>query len=117
MTQKIAVDENNDWYLGKDKHLAIATDLQAVLEECEHTAKVVIGELVFNQSKGVLSFSSEGTFGNVPDLFFYDSRLRRAFEALTDVIEVEDLNIRRVDDVLSYAATIKTVYGSGDITG
>ena len=117
MTQKIAVDENNDWYLGGDKHLAISYDLQAVLEECEHTMKVVIGELVFNTSKGVLSFEVGGVFGNTPDLLFFDSRSRRALLAVADVEEVVVFNALREDDVLKYEATIRTIYGTGDVTG
>ncbi len=117
MTRKIAVDENNDWFLDGNKNLAISVGLQAVLEECEHTMKVVIGELVFNITKGVLSFEVGGVFGNSPDLLFFDSRSRRALLAVADVEEVVAFDAIRDGDVLKYEATIRTIYGTGEISG
>ena len=111
MTLKIAVDQNNDWYLGEDKHLAISTGLQAVLEECEQVMKVVIGELVFNISRGVLSFEVGGVFGNAPDLLFFDSRSRRALLAVVDVLEVVSFDAAIENELLVYSAVIRTIYG------
>lgn len=116
MTQKIAVDQNNDWYLGEDKHLAISTGLQAVLEECEHVMKVVIGELVFNISRGVLSFEVGGVFGNAPDLLFFDSRSRRALLGVADVLEIVSFDAARDGDKIVYRAVIRTIYGTETLT-
>ena len=116
MTQINAVDENNDWFLGEDKHLAISRDLQAVLEQCEHVAKVVVGELVFAIDRGVLGFEEGGTFGNSPDLLLFDSRARTAWLGVPDVIEVVSLDANIVNNELQYQATIKTTFGTDTIS-
>ena len=116
MTIKIAVDENNDWFLNDRKNLATSTELQAVLEMCQHAAKVVIGELVFDVEKGVLSFEVGGVFGNLPDLLFFDSRARDAWLEIDGVEEVVRLDASIENNTLSYQANIRTIYGTEDIS-
>lgn len=116
MVLKISVDENNDWYLNENKNIALVRDLIAIKEECEHVVKTVIGELVFEIERGVLSFEVGGTFGNNPDLLFFDSRARRAWLGVVGVVEVISLDASISDNILSYNATIETIFGEFEIS-
>ncbi len=113
MTQKLSVDANNDLFLDANRNLAIARDLQAVLQECEHAVKTVRGELVFNTTRGVISFDHTGVFGNTPDLRLFDSRSRSAILGVIDVTDISSFDAEIVGDVLTVRAVIVTIYGQG----
>ena len=82
MTQIFAVDENNDLKLNSNRNLAISTDLQAILEMCEHVIKTLRGEIVLDTSRGVLGFGQDEIFGNSPNLIKFEFRARAAIKTI-----------------------------------
>lgn len=117
MTQIFATDENNDTFVGSDGHLAIVTDLSAVLQECEHVAKIVRGELIFNTLRGVLGFeNNDDVFSNAPNLLQFEFRLRGLWRAIPEVTEVKDFSAQLVNNVIKYDATIVTIFGEAPIS-
>ena len=52
MTMTFAVDTDNDLFLSSAGNIAISTGLQAVLEDCEHAMKTVLGECVLDIERG-----------------------------------------------------------------
>jgi len=111
MTQIFAVDENNDLLLDSAGHLDIRTDLQAVLQMCEHVMKVLRGEIFLNTDVGVLGFGQDEVFGNSPNLIKFEFRGRAAMLKIEGVLEIVSFTAQLIDNVVVYTATIKTEFG------
>jgi hypothetical protein len=115
MTRVFTVDENNDLILAGDGDLAISTDLEAVLQACEHAAKAQLAEMVLAVDQGVPNFQT--IWQGSPNVFQFEAYLRRQLQNVTGVVEVSELTSTVSDNVLSYTATIQTIYGQGVVNG
>lgn len=115
MTQTLAVDSNNDLYLGIDGNIVIVRNLEAVLQACEHAAKTVLGELVLATNQGVPYF--QNVWSGIPNYQQFDAALRSAILDVADVLEVVSLLIAPEGDIVKYNAVIRTIYGGGTISG
>lgn len=116
MTQTFSTDLiNNDLYLDANGNIVMVTGLQAVLETCSHAAKTILGEMVFQIDQGLPDF--EAIWVGVPNIPQWELALTQALEAVQDVIEVISVEVIRQNNVLSYIATISTIYGTGSING
>lgn len=115
MTRILAVDENNDIYIGRDGRLAILAGLPAVVQACEHAAKVQLGEMIRATNRGIPNF--EVIWNGSPNTAQFDAALRAAVLAVADVVRVLALSVQNNSGVLSYQITIETIYGEGIIRG
>lgn len=115
MAQTLSVNAKNDIYLNHDGNLSISFDVQAVLQDCAQKAKTLLGEMVLNTDQGIPYFQL--VWVGVPNIQQFTSALRLAFLSVTGVIEVVSLITSQVDDSLRYTAVIRTIYGSGGISG
>lgn len=115
MTQTFAVDANNDLFIGSDDRLGVASGLQAVLQNCEHAAKTILNEMVLAQGEGLPYF--EAVWNGVPNIPVFEAAFRQRVGAVQDVEAVTTLTTQTVGEVLTYQATIRTVYGTGEING
>lgn len=115
MAKTLAVDKNNDIYLDANNNIAIATELTAVLQACEQAAKTYLGEMVLSTDKGIPYY--EVVFVGVTNIQQFKSSLRQAFLEVTGVTQVKSISITQADDLLTYTATIETIYGVGTIPG
>lgn len=115
MARTLAVNANNDLFLGADGNLALVTALEAVLQTCEHVAKAQLGEMVLATSAGIPNFQT--VWVGVPNLSQFDAALLAALQSVPDVTRVTALTTSVSGGVLSYTATIQTIYGTGDING
>jgi hypothetical protein len=113
MTRTFAVDANNDLVIGSDDRLRIATDLEAVLQNCEHAAKTILNEMVLAQGEGIPYF--EAVWVGVPNLAVWEASFRARVLAVADVLSIDALTLGREGETLTYRATITTVYGTGEI--
>ena len=111
----LGVNAQNDIYLGADGNMVVATDLQAVLETCAHVAKTQLGEVVLNLEEGVPFF--ETVWRNTANVAQFEAYLRATLEAVPGVTEVQQLDVTVDNNVLSYVATIVTIYGEGALNG
>lgn len=114
MTRSLAVDSNNDIFIGADGSLAVATAREAVLHICAQTAKTQLGEMIFAIDQGLPNF--EAVWNGAPNVGQFEAYLRRNLEAVPDVISVDSVTIDATGGSLTYVATIKTVYGPGVVT-
>jgi hypothetical protein len=85
------------------------------LQDCAQVAKLQLGEAVLNTNLGVPYFQT--VWNGVPNIQQFTSSLRSAFLSVTGVVEVVSLITSQTDNVLSYTAVIRTIYGSGGISG
>lgn len=115
MTQTFAVNDNNDIFINNTGNLSIVFGLTAVLQVCEQYAKALLGEMVLNTNLGIPYFQT--VFNGVPNLQQYTAALRLAFLTVPDVLEVVSLITGQTGSTLSYTAIIRTIYGSGGISG
>lgn len=115
MTQTLAVNKNNDLYIGRDGNLVIFFGLDAVLQACEHAVKAQLGEMVLATDQGIPNFQL--IWNGTPNLIQWEAALRRAISQVSDVIEVVSLVATQDGNVLNYTATIRTIYGEGSISG
>lgn len=115
MTRSLAVDENNDIFIGADGSLAVATARDAVQNCCAQAAKTQLGEMIFAIDQGLPNF--EAVWNGAPNLGQFEAYLRRNLQAVPDVISVDSVTIDASGGSLNYVATIKTIYGPGVING
>lgn len=112
----------NDIYLDKENNIAMATDLQAVLQECAEAARTLLGECIFNVDIGIPY--EQVIWVGVPNIDQFTAALRAAFLSVSGVTEVISLFVNQVQntvnpsqsaDALTFNAIIKTIYGIGVI--
>ena len=112
----------NDIYLDQYNDISVSINLLAVLEECAQAARTVLGECIFNTNQGI-PYKQVAWVG-VPNIPQFSAALRAAFLAVTGVTDVVSLDIVQTNnssissqstDMLTYVATIQTIYGSGVI--
>lgn len=110
MTQTLAVNENNDLYIGQDGNIVLFSAAEAVLQACEQAAKTVMGEMIFQDQDGLPDFQTIWRGGS-PNLNQYESSLRESLLSVQDVTNIESLTVSISNHILSYAAVINTIYG------
>jgi len=113
MAQTFSVNADNDIYLDKSGNLAIAFDLQAVLQDCSQVAKAQLGEMVLNTDQGIPYFTT--VFIGVPNLEQTQAAFRAAWLAVAGVIEVISLVLTQQSNTLLYTAIIRTTEGIGEL--
>lgn len=105
----------DDIYLNSVGNISLSFDLQAVLEACAQAAQTVLGEIIFNVNQGIPFFQT--VWNGVPNIPQYTAALRLAFLNVPNVVEVVSLMTSQLSNELQYTAVIRTVYGSGGISG
>jgi urea transporter len=115
MTQTFAVNTQNDLYLDNNGNLAIVYDLTATLQACAQAAKTLLGEMVLNINQGIPYFQT--VWVGVPNTQQFNAALRAAFFSVAGVVEVVSLMTQQVNNALQYTAVIRTIYGTGGLTG
>ena len=106
--------DNNDLYLDASGNLALVRDIDAVLQDCEHAMKMVLGEAIYDQEKGIPYM--QVVFNNYNATAF-EGYARQNLQAVSGVVQVQKFGASVTGNVLDYEATIATIYGSGVING
>lgn len=111
MTKMIAVNDQNDLYIGPDGNLALVFDIEAVKQACEHAVKAILNEMIYNSNNGVPYFETIWRLGGSPNLSQYEAAVRATILAVDGVTGIQELDISINNNQLSYSATINTIYG------
>lgn len=115
MTRILAVDENNDIFIGRDGRLSLANGIDAVAQACKHAVEVQLGEMMFAVDQGVPRF--ETVWRGSPNLGQFEAALRAQVLAVADVLRISSLEVDRIEGVLSYRMIIETIYGERELDG
>ena len=116
MTNRVlAENENNDIFLGLDNKLSINNNLAAALQSAQAAVEIQRGEAIYAQENGMPNDSI--IWSGTPNLQQFEFFARKQILGVPGVIDIETFIVTTVKDVLQYQATIKTIYGSGDING
>lgn len=111
MSRVIAVDSNNDLYIGPDGSLALSNGIQAVLQAAQQAAQTQLAEMIYAVDQGLPNF--ESVWNGAANIAQFEAYLRRTILAVDGVIGVQDLETVTGDNLLSYRVTIETIYGPG----
>lgn len=112
--RSIAVNGKNDIYLGADGNLAMAVDLDAVSQGCEHAMKTQYQECVLNLSVGVKTLD---TIWNDYKPQQFEASARKNLALVPNVTGVRTFNVEQVGDEANYTAEIASTYGPIAIAG
>jgi hypothetical protein len=115
MTRTLGTDENNDLYLNVEDNVTVLAGLAAVMAACETASKAQLGEMVLMTGLGIPNFQT--VWVGSPNYSLFSSYLRRTLLSVPGVIDVTNLELRALNNVLSYTATIKTEFGTAGING
>lgn len=115
MTRSFGINQHNDLTINAHGELALVDELQAVMNVCEHAAKAILNEMIYAQSQGLPDFQAVWT--GAANLTAWEMAFRARFKTIAQVTSLENLTTWRDGDTLKYAATIKTIYGTGEIHG
>ena len=109
------VDKNNDLTLSPNGNLGLSEGLQAVLFSCEQVAKAQLNEMVLATDKGMPNFQT--VWVGAPNIRQFEAYLISRLQSVQDVTRVTSLQATVSGGVLSYTASIQTIYGEGTING
>ena len=114
MAQIWRVNENNDIEITGGR-LAIARDLQAVLQQCEQAMKAQLNEMIYANNRGVNTFQS--VWDGSPNLLSFEAFARAQLDRVPNVENVEQFSAQLVGNTLEYVTTIRTAFGTGTAAG
>lgn len=115
MILTLAVDENNDLFLGPGGALATAQDLAALVQITKQAVQTQLGEMVFAVDQGIPNFAT--AWSGAPNLGQFTAYLRRAILSVQGNTGITSLQVRAEAGAVRYAAVISTIYGPGAING
>ena len=115
MTKVFKVDSNNDLYIAPNGSLAIGTELDAVMQACEHAVKAQLGEMMYRADEGMPNF--QAIWNGQPNIPQFIAALKKRIEGVEGVIEATNTQAQASDNVLTYSATIKSIYGEAYLNG
>ncbi|ECF2272453.1 hypothetical protein CUR65_12130 [Salmonella enterica subsp. enterica serovar Legon] len=113
--RSLAVNSNNDIYIGDDGSLAVAREIYAVKHSSTQAAKAQLGEMMYATDRGLPTF--DVIWNGSPNPAVYEAWLRRTLLECSGVHEVRALNVSVAGSDLKYSATIITDYGEIAING
>lgn len=109
-----ATNASND-LLVTGRSLSLVSDLAAVLLVCRHCAQAILGEMVFAQQQGMPYF--ETVWIGAPTTAPFEAAFRERIMSVPGVTNIDELTTSQTGDVMTYSATIVTVYGTGALNG
>lgn len=115
MTQTLGTNANNDIYLGPTGNIVIDSGQQAVEDACATAAKMQLGEAVLQTQLGIPNFQT--IWVGMPNIAIFEAYLRRTLLGVNGVIAVTALTVSAANNVLSYTATIQSIYGELFLNG
>ena len=115
MTKTLAVDSNNDIYVGSDGNLAIAENIDATMQNAAQAVKAQLGEMILAIDQGMPNFQT--IWNGAPNVPQFEGYLRATILAVENVLEIQDLTIVSLNGTLQYQAQILTSYGSMVLNG
>lgn len=110
----IATNASNDIYLDSNGNLAMATDVLAVQQDCEHVMKSQFGEMWLQPNDGLPTLADVWLTQN---FIKWEAAGRARLSAVPGVVRVASFSITTNNiDTLFYTAQILTVYSPTLVT-
>ncbi len=114
MVKTLATDSNNDLFLGSNGNIQLLDGLPAVVNAVKNYSLAQLGEEVLATGNGLPNF--QALWIGTPQYAVYESYLRSTILSVPGVIVVAGIDMKTVNNVFRYTATIKTQFGSSEVT-
>lgn len=112
--RSFAVTAANDLAIS-GRSMSFVSGIDAVLNVCAHCAKAILGEMVFAQPDGMPYFETVWVGG--PSTAPFEAAFRRRILRIEGVVRIDELTTEIVEGVMTYRASIVTVYGTAPLNG
>lgn len=116
MVKTLALNENNDIYLGPDGNIVMSEGIVAVEYACQNAVQTLLGEMIYSSNQGVPYNETVFQVGS-PILPQFDAGLRVAILSVPGVVGIKSLSVQIDADTLVYSAVIVTEFGEGNLNG
>lgn len=103
----IALNANNDIYIGPDGNLAFVTGVNAVQQDCVCAMQAQLGEMFLEPTSGMPNFDDVWQQKNIPK---WTAIGRATLVSVPGVTKVESFIVTQNGNQLNYVATIQTEY-------
>lgn len=110
MSLTIAVDANNDIFMDSADNLGLVRDIVATGQSAKQGAQTQLAEMQYAVDRGIPNF--QVVWNGAPSVAQFEAALRRELLKITDVTDVPELNTALTGGQVTYAATIKTTFGT-----
>ena len=114
MSLTFKTDSNNDLTLGSDGNLSMISGLGAVIQQCEEVMETLLGELIYDKTKGIDYDNT--VFSGSPGLVKFERQARAQLSSVDTIQNVTEFTLEIVGDTLRYTAIIDSTLGTGNIT-
>ena len=108
----LAANENNDIFLDADNNIAQVTGIRAVAQNCATAMKAQFGEMIYAADKGLPTLQ---TVWDDFDGERFEAASRATLGEVPGVVFIRSFEYAQVGDVLTYSATIETIYGVTEV--
>lgn len=115
MVQCLGLNSANDIYLGADGNIVLQNGIDAIATACGTISRSRLGEMVLTSSQGLPYF--ETVWRGIPNVRIWQSYLYNALLNVDGVQEVSNIVLSSENNILSFKATVKTQFGSMQISG
>ncbi|MBS6552955.1 MAG: hypothetical protein KH321_03315 [Clostridium sp.] len=111
----IAIDKNNDICLDNSNNLAVKTNLEAMGDIFVNKSQTILGELAYNQEKGIDFFNT--IFSSPTYLDLYQNQLISQLEDTEETQKISNFNGTIQNGVFEYTLEAQTSYGKITLNG
>lgn len=115
MTITLSLNASNDIFLDASGNIAVSRDIDAVAGACGTISRAQLGEMVFEKTRGIPNF--QALWVGVPNYKIWETYLKNALQDVYGVDKVDSIEMRLLNNVLSYTARITTQFGTTTISG
>jgi len=110
----IATNARNDMFLADNNNLAMVSNIDAVLQDCEHAMKAQFQEMIYAYNRGMPYMD---TVWQRKNFVQFEGFARSTLRRVNGVKKVLSFAVATNNDVLQYNAVIETIYGEGTFNG
>lgn len=114
MSTTFAITDENDFALDAVGGLVLRTGQQAMADICKNAMQDQLGEMVYRMANGM------PTLQTVWDRYSpvkFEAAGRVTLSAVPGVLSVDSFTVAQLGNVLTYAATIRTIHGNIQLNG
>jgi hypothetical protein len=111
----IGIDENNDIFLDNSNNLAIKTNLEAMGDIFVNKSQTILGELPYDQEKGIDFFNT--IFSSPAYLDLYQNQLISQLEDTEETLKISNFTGTTKDNIFEYSLEAQTSYGKIVLNG
>lgn len=108
----ISVNSMNDLEVSTN-NLRLKSGILEVMQSCEQAVKTQLGEVIYNTQTGVPNFQTIWQSG--ANIAQFEAFVKQMILNVDGVLSITKFSASIRDNLVVYSATIKTIYGEGNI--